>query len=165
MRLFIASRATVKNYGQICSGLSGSIYAKWVEENNLHLTWVFLGESMSKEEAVERVSQVSTENKPTILKGLGYFGRPPRVLYIGREAKSFKAEIKSFEEAGFDMKRFKAHITLCRIKEIEDRDKFYNFVKKEGRDFEAVVDSEVILYSSRLTPKGAVYTKLWSNAK
>ena len=162
MRLFIASRAVIKSYDDIYSNLSSSLYAKWVEVNNLHLTWVFLGDSMSRDEAIERLSKISIERKPTIIKGLGYFGRPPRVLYIGRDFDSFKAEVEAFKEAGFDMDRFKPHITLCRIKEIEDREKFFSFVKRDGRDFEAIVDSKIALYSSRLTPKGAIYTKVWS---
>ena len=161
MRLFIASRAVIKNYRNIYTNLSSSLNGKWVEVNNLHLTWVFLGDSMSKDEAIERLSKISLDREPTTLKGLGYFGRPPRVLYIGRYSNSFEDEIKAFREAGFNMDRFKPHITLCRIKEIKNREKFFSFLK-DRKNFEAIVSSEIALYSSQLTPKGAIYTKLWS---
>ena len=163
MRLFIASKATIKNYDKIYNDLSSSLYAKWVEVNNLHLTWVFLGDSMSKDEAIDKLSQISIKVEPTTLKGLGYFGKPPRVLYIGRDSNIFKAQKEAFKKLGFNMDRFKPHVTLCRIKEIEDKVKFYSYIKEKGKSFEAVVDSEVILYSSKLTPKGAIYTKIWSN--
>ena len=162
MRLFIASAAKVIRYNKIYRDLSDILYAKWVEINNLHLTWVFLGDSMSKSEAIDRLSKISLNREPTTLKGLGYFGKPPRVLYIGRDYNSFQTEIDAFKEAGFNMDRFKPHITLCRIKEIKNRDKFYNFVKKDGRDFKAIVDTKIALYSSQLTPKGAIYTKVWT---
>jgi len=43
MRLFIASPVIFDNYASLKEDFEGIIEGKWVDEKNLHLTWVFLG--------------------------------------------------------------------------------------------------------------------------
>ncbi|MBT8344336.1 MAG: RNA 2',3'-cyclic phosphodiesterase, partial [Sulfurovum sp.] len=65
---------------------------------------------------------------------------------------------KEFKNAGFDLYRFKPHMTLCRIKSIHDY-KAYKEKLKTYREKElGLILPEIHLYESTLTSKGAEYT-------
>ena len=54
MRLFIASPIILDDYASIQEDFKDIIEGKWVEEENLHLTWVFLGEMKDERAVVEK---------------------------------------------------------------------------------------------------------------
>ncbi len=160
MRLFIASRVIVKEYAQIREAFAEVLEGRWVKEEHLHLTWVFLGERDDPEPWLERLATVLPLAHEVQMRGLGSFGRPPKVLFAGEKKPVLFKKASQFRSAGFEMDRFRPHVTLCRIKKIHDRaafrEKLHAFKKMET----VRVHREIGLYESRLTNNGPIYTRV-----
>ncbi len=161
MRLFIASPVILDDYTAIREDFEGIMDGKWVQEENLHLTWLFLGGLPNEKPIIEKMKNIPALKSETNIEELGYFGRPPRIFFARAEAKPLYDKAREFKEAGFDLYRFKPHITLCRIKKIHDY-KIYKEKLKEYREITlGVVKKEIVLYRSILTNKGPVYSSVW----
>jgi len=160
MRLFIASPVILNNYIAIQNDFEGIIEGKWVEEENLHLTWVFLGEVEDPRPVMERVKALSMMKEAVEVGELGYFGRPPRVFFAKAEAKQLYEKAREFREAGFDLYRFKPHVTLCRIKKIHDYRAYKERLKHYREQPLGSILPQIHLYRSELTHSGAVHTPL-----
>ncbi len=158
MRLFIASPIILDDYASIKEDFKDIIEGKWVEEQNLHLTWVFLGDMEDERAVIEKLKEISPLERNIGIKELGYFGRPPRVFFSKSEEIELYDKAKEFRNAGFDLYRFKPHMTLCRIKAIHDY-KAYKEKLKSYREKElGLILPKIHLYESTLTSKGAEYT-------
>ena len=143
----------------------------WVKENNFHLTLKFLGET--DEETIPEISvalqQICSETEPFEfqLTGSGYFGshKSPRVVFIKirntAKLESLSSEINDrLLNCGFENenRKFKAHLTLGRIKFIKNTQAFYVHLEKHKNTFfQSVKVDEIILYESKLQPEGPVY--------
>lgn len=139
---------------------------KLVEKHNIHLTLVFLGEI--DDYHINRCKQILAQLKfkklNASLGGIGFFPSQNyiRTIWIALEPseilKHFYSQIhdKLKEEFKID-NRFESHITLARVKFIENKQ---DFIKKllsldiEKKEFE--VDS-FALKKSTLTRQGPVY--------
>ncbi len=162
MRLFVASSVVVPEYAAVKKDFQACIEAKWVEEEQLHLTWVFLGEQADAKPFMDMLSKMSVLKEKTVLRSLGYFGRPPRVLYVKARSKQLFEKAKEFENIGFNLERFTPHVTLCRIKRVLDREVFREKVKAYEKRELGVLLTDIALYKSVLTDRGAIHTKLFS---
>ena len=160
MRLFIASPVSLNDYASIKADFDGIIEGKWVEEENLHLTWVFLGEVDDPGPIMEKLRTIAPLETTVTMAELGYFGRPPRVFFAKAESKMLYDKAREFKEAGFDLYRFKPHITLCRIKRIHDYRRYKEILKSYRERRLGNVLSQINLYRSSLTQEGAHYTIL-----
>ena len=103
---------------------------RWVKQDNIHLTVVFMGNvSQEKIHAIgESVKKVCTGTDPFEIspRGLGFFGsrRHPRVLWMGfngeihRMGRFRDAIQKNLKPFGIKMERrpFRPHLTLGRFK-------------------------------------------------
>jgi len=158
MRLFIASPVKFDNYVSIQEDFKDIIEGKWVEEENLHLTWVFLGDVREEKPIIEKMQSLSTLESEVVIEEMGYFGRPPRVLFAKAEEKLLYDRAREFKEAGFDLYRFKPHITLCRIKTIHDYKAYKEKLKTYREKALGLILPEINLYESTLTSEGAEYT-------
>ncbi|MDY6917990.1 MAG: RNA 2',3'-cyclic phosphodiesterase [Chloroflexota bacterium] len=155
-------------------------YVKWVAPSSIHLTLKFLGNIPQRQvpEIVEAVTHASTGIPPFQLHlgELGAFpnlGRP-RVIWVGLtgEVDAVMRLQRSIDQAlvplGFDMEArpFTAHLTLGRLRERathEERRRIGGLVT--ATQFEAATPMsvrEVSLMRSRLTPAGAIYSRLAS---
>lgn len=158
MRLFIASPIILDDYASIKEDFKDIIEGKWVEEQNLHLTWVFLGDLEDEKPVIDKLKEISPLERNISIKELGYFGRPPRVFFSKSEEIELYDKAKEFKNAGFNLYRFKPHITLCRIKAIHDY-KAYKEKLKAYREKElGLILPKISLYESTLSSKGAEYT-------
>jgi len=160
MRLFIASPVILDDYASIKADFDGIIEGKWVEEENLHLTWVFLGEVDDPGPVMEKLRTIAPLETTVTMAELGYFGRPPRVFFAKAESKLLYDKAREFKEAGFDLYRFKPHITLCRIKQIYNYKTYKEMLKSYREKRVGVVLPKIHLYKSELTASGAIHTKL-----
>ena len=147
---------------------------KWVDENNLHLTLRFLGETSSVQ--IKKINQSlvkisdCTENFSFKLKGVSYFkkNRMPRVLFVNIEEKGNLEKLAGLIEdevrkAGFSSKEkiFNPHLTLGRIKFLKNIDRFFLFIKDwKENEFQTVRVNEIIYYQSILNSNGSVYKPL-----
>ncbi|MEN3029103.1 MAG: RNA 2',3'-cyclic phosphodiesterase [Aquificaceae bacterium] len=150
----------------------GFIKGKWVEPQNFHMTFQFIGE-MKQERLIDllkSLQEVAQKLKPVRVKyrGLGVFPSldRARVLWIGVSEghrlliDTARAIVKANRQIGIrdEGKPFHPHVTVCRIREFE---------KKALRDFlhqyenttfgEDLVD-RVALVKSSLTSVGPIYT-------
>ena len=157
MRLFIASPIILDDYASIKEDFKDIIEGKWVEEENLHLTWIFLGDVEDEKSIIDKLKEMSALERNVSIKELGYFGRPPRVFFTKAEEKDLYDKAKEFKNAGFDLYRFKPHITLCRIKKIHDYKAYKEKLKEYRKKVLGLILPEINLYESTLTSKGAEY--------
>jgi 2'-5' RNA ligase len=165
MRLFIASAVKLEDYGKIIEDFSDVIKGKWVKEENLHLTWVFLGEQKEAAPFGELLQNIPPLSRKVPVRGMGYFGRPPKIFYANTKGKVLFDTASAFERAGFQIGRFRPHITLCRIKKILDYSVYKERVKSYRNKVLGTVLPEIILYESRLTQEGANYIEIMKSGK
>lgn len=158
MRLFIASPIILDDYASIQDDFKGIIEGKWVEEQNLHLTWVFLGDRDNDKSVINKLKEVSPLENSIEIKELGYFGRPPRVFFARSEEKVLYDKAKEFRNADFALYRFKPHMTLCRIKTILDYKAYKEKLKTYRERSLGIILPEISLYESTLSSQGAQYS-------
>lgn len=174
-RTFIAvkipvSKQTAEEIQNIKSELQDE-KIKWVEIFNMHITLFFVGDI--DEEMIQKISfnlyDLLNSKESFILKGkgVGVFKNlnNPRVLWMGIEESEYLQHLKlaidrMMKKLGFEIeiRKFKPHLTLGRIKYVNDKRKLKNVLDcyKEFyfQDFEI---NKVIFYESKLTPGGPVY--------
>ena len=152
MRLFIATPVNIPIYEIIKKTLGKYIDGKWVEGWNLHITHKFIGEDDPKKYEVK----IDIPDEPIKIKGTGLFNN--KILYLKADVKDL---INRQINEKFNLKNdkpFRAHVTLCRIKNIKDKQFFEVLKNFEHISFE--IPFEVYLYKSTLTKKGPVYEKI-----
>jgi 2'-5' RNA ligase len=144
---------------------------KWVEENNIHITLKFLGETEEQKlTLIDEIlrSRASQQSGLTVrLTGLGVFGsrHDPRVIWTGIEpyealALLMKEMREDFIPAGYpaDRQNIVPHLTLGRIRQVRDRilfqqslDQYRNLVS------EPIKLEKIILFESILRREGPLY--------
>lgn len=176
MRLFIATNfpgVVLRELNERVAKLRPRLpAASWVREETQHLTLAFLGEQ--PEANVDAVTPALTKALGAIpafearLHCSGFFPNPrhARVGWIGlRPEEKFMELARTVREVveahgvKLDSVEFKAHLTLMRIRDPWPPASIELFTKTL-RDYESeafMVDS-VTLYSSQLSPKGAIHT-------
>ena len=167
-RLFIAvdlPDAIKKNLESMFFGIPG---ARWVALDQLHLTVRFIGDvdgslflDIKSALAETRISPFNIQ-----LKGVGHFPPrgAPRVIWVGIE-KNEPLQLLRKKIAGTLLKigvkpekrKFSPHITLARLKNTPPQ-KVANFLSGNGLfSQEPFQIDDFKLYSSTLTPKGAIH--------
>lgn len=158
---------------------TNSLKGKWVPPNNLHLTLKFLGDTKPKliEQIKDKIIECA-KNECAATCSLSHIGafpneRSARIIWAGIEdANSQIIELaKKLEESifrlGFEKEKrdFKTHITFCRTKQILDHNKLKTILDEINSNFEPqeFVISKITLFESNLTPKGPIYTNLFSH--
>jgi len=147
---------------------------KWTDINNLHITIEFLGDT--GEEiigALDKMLRVVCEGTGPfhlVIAGAGVFRSPgdPRILWAGvvpsEKLNSLHAAIiKGLKETGIgtEERAFNPHLTLARIKGIQDGENLKSLIDKySGKEIKTQLVSDVILYDSLLSPAGAIYKPL-----
>lgn len=161
MRLFIASPVLLDDYNAIKEDFKDIIEGTWVEEKDLHMTWVFLGETPKAKSTIAMMSHLANLECEIEIAELGYFGRPPKIFFAKAEQKSLYEKAREFKEAGFDLYRFKPHITLCRIKVIHDYRAYKEKMKAYREKKLGIILSQIALYESRRTSEGLEYQSIF----
>ena len=143
---------------------------KIVEPKNLHWTVKFLGEIGERE--VERVKEVieNVEKKDIEIevKGVGVFPNISRIrviwLGVGEGREAFTDFIKSVNEklSGIGKEsEVVPHLTIGRVKFVKDRKKLMDSIEKiKNACLGKMAVRELVLYESKLTPKGPIYTEV-----
>jgi 2'-5' RNA ligase len=159
MRLFIASPIILDDYASIKEDFKDIIDGKWTQEDHLHLTWVFLGEVKEIEPIIDKLGSMTPLENEIDIAELGYFGRPPKIFFAKAEDKVLYDKAREFKNAGFDIYRFKPHITLCRINAIRDYKAYKEMLKTYREKQLGTILPEISLYQSTLTKEGSLYER------
>jgi len=106
---------------------------------------------------IERLEGMFPLEDQSIIKALGYFGRPPKIFFARSEEKTLYDKARELRNAGFDLYRFKPHITLCRIKAIHDYKAYKEKLKSYRERSLGMILPEIHLYESSLSSEGAHY--------
>jgi 2'-5' RNA ligase len=160
MRLFIASPVLLYNYTQLRREFSAVMEGKWVEENSLHLTWIFLGDQPSPDPWQKRLHRLTALEWPIPLQGLGSFGRPPRIFHLKSRDRLLYRKAREMRESGLEPYRFTPHVTLCRIEKITDWREYKKLLEKYREKLLGEILPEIALYESTLCPGGSIYQKI-----
>lgn len=140
---------------------------KWVEEENKHLTLRFLGE-VSEEKANEireKLKEIKFKKFLTSVSEIGVFPSESyiKVIWVGLKPDKSIIELKNkiedkLAEIGIDRsERFQAHITLGRVRFVEDKLGLVEKVKSAMLEEEPFIVDKFLLIKSTLTKKGPIY--------
>jgi len=145
----------------------------WAGTNNLHITLKFLGDcSRGRLEAISRrLAEIAAQHAPFDLsfEDVGVFPghASPRIVWLGVKdgrdqlVKLASDVADSMEEIGFkkEVRPFRPHITLARVKYLSSRDELRAAVERMPKvNIEGMRASHIFLMRSQLNPKGAIYT-------
>jgi 2'-5' RNA ligase len=150
------------------------LVARWVKPDNIHLTLHFFGDiATDRIESIREAMVETAAHTPLRLsaRGIGVFPgiRKARVIWLGvngeREALLALQQrlAGALERAGFAPERrpFKAHLTLGRFRKFPNPAVVAKTIESHA-DFssEPFLISQLTMFESRLTPAGAIYTKI-----
>jgi len=164
MRLFIASPATIHDIDAIRSDIAPTVRGRWTASDLWHLTWYFIGESDDAQPYIRRLRGIPLRfERPIPLNRLATFGKPPHILYATGRFEQFEAQAEALAQAGLLTDRFTPHVTLCRIKAIEDAQALQRELRRPRAAPLGYVLPQLVLYRSVLTPQGARYQALFTH--
>jgi len=167
-RLFIAvdlPDTIKKNLETMSFGIPG---ARWVAPDQIHLTVRFIGDVDGAlfHDIKNSLEEVIVSPFDLQLKGVGHFPPrgTPRVIWVGLElSESLQILRKKINTALLkievepERRKFSPHITIARLKNTPIQ-KIANFLSGNGLFSQAPFQvSDFKLYSSILTPKGAIH--------
>jgi RNA 2',3'-cyclic 3'-phosphodiesterase len=157
-RLFLALKAQLYDYKSLQSDFKGSIKGRWVADENLHLTLCYFGEAYSIDELLDKLPALVREIEPLSVSSLGYF-EYNNILYAkvkGKALETLQSSICSSFSLS-DTKIFIPHVTLIRVKDIQNKTAFKDKLKHYKNRRVGILDTRVELINSHLGPKGARY--------
>jgi 2'-5' RNA ligase len=144
---------------------------KWVSPEIMHITISFLGDTDEKiiPAISEKIHRISIDYSPfeLIFRSTGVFKnfRDPRVIWIGTETNPVLQKIKTriddeLSEYGFEkeLREFRPHLTIGRIKWIKDTSALEQAIQKyKDQEVQRELINKIIFYESILKPEGPVY--------
>lgn len=185
MRLFVALDIEPEIRQRLATFLDGvrglAPEVRWVSVESLHLTLKFIGETEKLDAIRQALAAVRGRATEVAFRGTGFFPTPraPRVFWIGIEADAHLAPLAAAVEAALEplgvereRREFSPHLTLARtgsgrpqrmagdrpnssFKRLQDK-----LAAMPPPDFGRMTAREFFLYQSKLSPKGAQYTRL-----
>lgn len=171
VRLFVAvdlPETVKKSVKDICTGLPD---ARWVDIRQLHLTLRFIGEVDERlfKSIKACLAEIRENRFPLSLQGVGCFPPKgaPRVLWVGIEKNESlmrlaeKTERVLVEQCGIEPehRKFSPHITIARFRE-PSHTKVSDYLSRNSAfRTETFPVDEFYLYSSTLTPAGAIHNR------
>lgn len=155
---------------------ASSLDVRWVKEENIHLTVIFMGNVDEKDiDPIGKVVEKACKKYGPFMiraKGAGIFSnlKNPKVLWIGVEGDiermgHFRSRLqKELKPFGIkeENRKFSPHITIGRFRKgFNEKDKLKELLAKfnEITSPDALL-KELVLFKSELRPEGALYTKI-----
>ena len=187
MRLFVALdipdeiRARIGTFLEGLRGFAPDV--RWVAAESLHLTLKFIGEQPEdKLGAIKSaLASVTGDSMDLSFRGTGFFptAKSARVFWIGIEADERLSRLAGAVDAALqplgverEQRAFSAHLTLARsgsgrpqrLKEDRANLNFRHLQERLAQmptpEFGTMTAREFFLYESKLSSKGAQYTKV-----
>jgi 2'-5' RNA ligase len=157
--------------GAICRDLEG---ARWTKPEQMHVTLRFLGaiETARIDSVVSALAAVAAPSFGLTVEGFGVFPsfRSPRVLWaglapadpLGELAREIDDALVRSATVAADEKPFSPHVTLARLNGARPAAVRSWMERREPFTAGPWEVSQFFLYASRLTPGGAIHTRLES---
>jgi 2'-5' RNA ligase len=154
---------------------------RWVSPESFHVTVKFLGETSKFEDIKKTLEQIKGEPTQINFRGTGYFPshKSGRVFWAGMHADEHLARLQhaidlAAEALGFEREKgpYRPHLTLARagsgrpskMRGDRENNKFQVLQEKisalPAPDFGTMTAHEFFLYESKLSPRGAQYSKI-----
>ncbi len=147
---------------------------RWIPSENMHLTLKFFGNTPGKKirSICDALSAATSDfpDFPLEIDRMGIFGSQhnPRVIWMGfREEEplyQLKKQItEELENIGLyeDRQNFVPHLTIARIKKLNDKRFFQKVIDKHKNRFHKQTQAnDLILFESILKSTGAVYKEV-----
>lgn len=159
--MFLALRASLGNYDKLKSDLEGIVEGRWSKEENLHATICYFGNVYTIEELLEKLPRAFEKVGPLGLTSLNYFPHN-NILYAKPEGYELDAlhssvcDLFSLEQT----KAFTPHVTLMRMKKINDRQAFLELLKRYKNIDLGTTATTVELMQSHFLPDGVKYVTI-----
>jgi 2'-5' RNA ligase len=151
---------------------------KWVDPDNIHITLKFFGET--PEHHISAINQALKKAACEIspfkfsIRDTGIFGSSynPKVIWFGIDPREeiirlSESILEELEQIGIarDRQNFVPHLTIARIKNIEDKTFFQKVIDKNKEGFIQKEEVKFIhLFESILLPRGPKYSIIDSYA-
>ncbi len=147
-------------------------YINYVKTNQIHLTLKFVGDTPAEDipNIIEACQKVAKKHQPFTMDfdRTGFFGsnNVPRILWLGMNNQPkalFDLEadlLDAFDDLGYlrDRQNFVPHLTVCRIKQLVDKQFFLQICKGiEQKTYLHADVKELIYFQSFLQPTGPIY--------
>ena len=169
---FFTTRNIYDHIERIKEESSNFLRGKWIEPQNLHMTFQFLGDINQKQaiSVIQNLQRIAESSSPFKVqyRSLGVFPdkKRPRILWIGvskgeSRLKRIATEVTRMNRSAgirVDSKPFYPHVTICRIKETDRKKLNVMMNKYKGFNFGEETVDRIALISSSLTSIGPIYT-------
>ena len=166
-------QVSVEARQELMSALEGERIS-WVKPENYHVTLRFIGKTkLSDVKEIGNALRSGVHIPEKSLQGFGELGsfgprKKPRVIWVGFEQDNFFSLLKSdvdrvLEGCGilFEEQTFTPHLTLGRIRSLQNLPRFYNTMDEMRQGFQsAVLFDKLVFYQSILGPHGPDYQVL-----
>ena len=173
MRLFIAIEIPEEIKDYLCK-LQQEITdsnnkIRLVDKSNMHLTLKFLGEVQPNklDDIKANLKKITFKPFSVVLDSIGVFPSESyiRVVWVGLKPEEPVLELQnkideSLKKLFKKEEDFKPHLTIARVKYIEDKKQFVDKLKRIKVDNKKIDVNNFKLVKSTLTPKGPVYEGL-----
>jgi len=167
MRLFLSCEIPqeIADYvHELAKQLPGD--AKYTIPHNIDLTIKFLGDTQDNklDEIKQKLSEMKFKSFRAMLNGIGVFTEDfIRVVWTGLTPSEKFEELHVMADDALKglfpkEKRFQAHLTIARVKYVEDKQKFIDAIKKINVEPKTFTVDKLTLFESKLSPKGATHT-------
>jgi 2'-5' RNA ligase len=167
MRAFISIKLPVKILMQIkeIQEILPPFIGKKTELKNLHLTLKFLGELSSEEinQIKLKLGEIKFNKFEAEIKDLGFFDHSNKgIIWLGiTNCNSLQKEIDNSLEGFFSReKRFMGHLTIARIKKIQDKKDFLSNINKIKIPKIFFIIDKFYLMESKLKKEGPEYDEI-----
>ncbi|HIC08613.1 MAG TPA: RNA 2',3'-cyclic phosphodiesterase [Aquificales bacterium] len=172
---FFTSPVIVEKSHRLREEMSPFIHGKWTQPQNLHITLQFIGEVERDTlfELLKTAQEVANSFRPFRItyKGLGVFPHPrrPRILWVGvdsgagilkRLARAVEVANRRVKNIRPDTKPFHPHVTICRMKRVDERKLRFFMRKYQNYVFGEEIVNRVAVIKSTLTPEGPIYSPI-----
>lgn len=170
MRLFVAIDLPDRVKQAVATLCRGAAGVRWLPPEQLHLTLRFIGEADDAVEGAIRrgLAEVGSPPFPLTLRGVGCFPSPqrPRVLWVGLGGSDPLERLQQQVEAAVitaglpaEGRHFSPHITLARLREQRGTELIPFLTRNAPFESEPFTVDAFHLYSSILTPQGAIHRR------
>lgn len=169
MRTFIALELSKEAKQEIkrLQELLPEFYGKLTEPENLHLTLKFLGDIEEKEaeEIIKRLGKIKFNQFEVELREIGVFSESfIRIIWIHlKNCEKIQEEVDNKLEGLFAKEnRFMSHVTIARVKNVKNREKFIQELSKIKTKTIKFKVENIKFKKSTLTEKGPVYQEIFT---